>query len=398
MADAALRAEHAAEAAQLTALLRVGRPLWLHGSPGSGLAWLVRSAIDRDPTPTAQLHAAEVYGPPCLWRALDALPVGARRLLVWDAHRLSAISGLLALVARVAALPLRANVAVVFVSSHAPPAEALEGAEMLSMCVTPYSRAALIRLARALEAHVADAQHADLFALFVDTVAGSLLTGERDLAHLRRCVRLLWPAFLAPLRSGAVPAEPVAVRNSALHARISGTLTDYRARLFQRELTCSDRRRLARSARDAPLPPRDVELPHMAKLLLVAAFLAAHVPRTADSRLFSRLATGDRATRRPARPERAAAASAAAPPGPHTFKLERMRAIAVLLKGGEVEAAHNVELGSAVASLVRLGLLRYTSRSVFDEARLRCTASREFVEEQCAPVCRVVLADYLARP
>ena len=69
--------------------------------------------------------------------------------------------------------------------------------------------------------------------------------------------------------------------------------------------------------------------------------------------------------------------------------------------GGVSLAPRQLELlpaqRNARDDLVRLGLLRYTSRSVFDEPRLRCTASRDFVEEQCAPVCRVVLADYLAR-
>src|SRR5205823_3094502 len=127
------------------------------------------------------------------------------------------------------------------------PNEALGGAELLSMCVAPYSRAALVRLVRHLEQPSADApQYADLFPVFVDLLAGSLLTAERDLTHLRQSARLLWPAFLAPLRSGAVPAQPVSQRNSALVARMSGTLSDYRSRLFQRELTCSDRKRLTR--------------------------------------------------------------------------------------------------------------------------------------------------------
>lgn len=402
--DAALSREHEADLLQLTALLRLRRPLWLHGAQGAAHSWLMNTALAADPLPTTQLHAVELYGASCVWTALDGLPRGPSRLVLWEAHRLIAHEGLLALLARISSLPGREQVAIAFVSVQAPPVEALGGAELLSMCIAPYSRTALVSLVKRLERPVAEAEHAELFDVFVDLLAATHLTAERDLVQLRQAVRLLWPVFIAPLHTEALASLPAAERAAVLAARVSAPLSWYGPRLFQREVSCTERRR-ARAVGDhtasTPLLTRDLELPHMAKLLLIAAYLAAHLPPSADTRLFSRQGALERAPVRRHKRGAPTPASIAAPSGPRPFRVERMRAIAVLLKGAEIDAAHNVELASAVASLVHLGLLRSTSPATsasLHATRLRCLAPRQLIEEQCCPVWRIQLCDYLARP
>jgi origin recognition complex subunit 5 len=92
----------------------------------------------------------------------------------------------------------------------------------------------------------------------------------------------------------------------------------------------------------------DLELPHITKLLLLAAYAASHNPPETDTRFFSRHGSGRR--RPPTRSkdaERAAAAQQLA--GPRAFTLDRLLAIFYALQAGADAPAGSSGGGTAAA-------------------------------------------------
>jgi hypothetical protein len=132
----------------------------------------------------------------------------------------------------------------------------------------------------------------------------------------------------------------------------------------------------------------DVELPHMAKYLLVAAFIASHNAPETDINMLSRVKSGRRKGTKRGRNSLSNAAGGVLHGGPRVFTLERLQAVfhAVVSShaGSRVSSeAAGVDVLGTVALLQSLGLLAWGTvkgAAALDEGKLKCVAGCTTVE------------------
>jgi len=147
----------------------------------------------------------------------------------------------------------------------------------------------------------------------------------------------------------------------------------------------------------------DVELPHMSKYLLIAAFIASHNAPDTDINMLSRVKSGRRRGKKRSRNAGSNAASSVLHSGPRVFTLERLQAVfhAVVSSHAGARAsadAAGVDLLGTVAALQGLGLLAWgTGKAAggLDEGKLKCVAGRSTVVNVAARL-QLQLNNYLA--
>ena len=258
-----------------------------------------------------------------------------------------------------------------------------------------------------------------------------------DAALFRTCCRHVWGAFhatvgcdlseLAYIAGTAVPlyeeaiVQGVSAGAGATLLRIVGPLmAPLKARLFHRDVQLH-RSAVAQAMKLGPRTPTaatgiaaadsnaaaargtDVELPHMAKYLLIAAFIASHNAPDTDINMLSRAKSGRRRGKKRSRNAGSNAAGGVLHSGPRVFTLERLQAVfhAVVSShaGTRVSAdAAGVDLLGTVAALQGLGLLAWGTAkgaSALDEGKLKCVAGQSTVANVAARL-QLQLHNYLA--
>lgn len=317
-------------------------------------------------------------------QALVLLLHGADRLA---AHLPSHIAPLL----RIAELSGRAVVPVLIAESatavtrHLPSA----GTPPLLLHVPPPSQAEAIDTLVAVAPQGVDAA---LYRTAVGHVWGAFhaVVGA-DIQELAYLVSVAWPLYTAEAAKASGALQP-----AALFKAVSPHFLAMKQRLLHRDLEVAP---AAAAPGGTSQRGMDVELPHFAKYMLVAAFLASHNPADTDLALLSRAHSG---TKRGTKRRRSSAKnSSSLDKGPKPFTLERLQAVFHALVAAHAgtkastEAA-GLDLLTTVATLISLGLLaKATARSGLDEVKLRCAAGRDTVEK-VAQRLQLPLASFMA--
>lgn len=221
---------------------------------------------------------------------------------------------------------------------------------------------------------------ADLWARFCGAVHDSLTkAASRTLPAFQHACHALWPRFIAPIKAGTHTAREFSklVVASRVHFQDEGLLDPgvlaARPKSSPNGVNGASRSNEQRALAKTSGPNLSVLLPTVARMLLLAAYLASHNAARHDLTLFSTYHHGKRKRRGGGLSVAGAGTGRMGPRskhrkiarkllGPHAFVMERMMAVftAVRTEWGLTAATANgmdADVGMAIATLASLRLL-----------------------------------------
>lgn len=258
----------------------------------------------------------------------------------------------------------------------APPANALHTPSPPSLHFPPYEKADLVQILGmtpppAIQG-ASDQETSDLWTRFCAAVYDALVKpAARSLPAFRSACDALWPRFVAPAERGLYSSKEfskllVAAKShfqdeSVLNPSIVSARPPRRAGPTTATTTTTTAAKLAAK----PSTDLSALLPRTARMLLLAAYLAAHNAPRHDVTLFSTFHTRQRRRRAPQANARGHRKIARKLLGAHSFVLERMLAVFAAVRAewlpdarlGLARVGLDGDVGVGMATLVSLRLL-----------------------------------------
>ncbi|KAL7750452.1 Carnitine O-acetyltransferase mitochondrial [Sorochytrium milnesiophthora] len=205
-----------------------------------------------------------------------------------------------------------------------------------------------------------------------------------DLNELRYLIALLWPSYMAPVRSGQIDKGQTVRLFRALDKELRAAFTQ----LYLRETSSAEWAQQRAASTTAP-SFSSVDLPTTSKYLLIAAFLASFNPATMDRRFFDKASGPSKKQRKM---DKAGGKMRQQQVGPKGFAVERMLAIFATV-ANDMETRSDIE--QQIATLVSLRLVARTSAAdQLTAPMFKCNVGYDFVL-QVAQSVRFPLSEYL---